>query len=90
MPERPVCIIDVGHSDADYLASWLMNGDPDRPICDHHKGQYETAYDDYSDIVWVPIEDEDDEPVPPWRTSLTGAEPGGFYGPPPPGLMYRR
>lgn len=49
------CIIEVGHKTHDRTASWLMNGDPEKPICDRHKGQYETAYDDYSDIEWVPL-----------------------------------
>lgn len=55
MPDRPQCIIEVGHQTLSADASWLMNGKPDRPICDRHKGYYETAYDDYSDIEWVPI-----------------------------------
>lgn len=50
------CIIDVGHQTNDPTASWLMNGDPERPVCDRHKRQYETSYDDYSHIEWVPIE----------------------------------
>lgn len=51
------CIIEEGHSVIPDTAHWLMNGDPEKPVCNHHKGYYETAFDDYSDINWVPIEE---------------------------------
>lgn len=54
--DRPCadCIIEVGPKPHP-PAEWLMDGNPEKPICDHHKRQYETAYDDYSHIVWVPL-----------------------------------
>jgi hypothetical protein len=56
----PDCIIEVGHRTNGRKASWLMDGNPEKPICDRHKQQYETAYDDYSHIMWVPISPRND------------------------------
>ena len=50
------CIIEVGPNPHP-PAEWFMNGDPEKPVCNHHKGYYETSYDDYSSINWVRIED---------------------------------
>ena len=33
-PDRPQCVIEVGHQTLSADASWLMDGDPERPIHD--------------------------------------------------------
>lgn len=50
------CVIEVGHP-AGTPASWQDRDHPEMTVCDHHKQQYETAYDDYSHLHWVTIEE---------------------------------
>jgi hypothetical protein len=49
------CIIKEGHVDGPVRATWTDEDHPEFRVCDRHKHQYETAYDDYSHIKWVPV-----------------------------------
>lgn len=50
-----MCVIEVGHRGGE-LAEWENADHPEHAVCDRHKGQYETAFDDYGHILWVPID----------------------------------
>lgn len=54
------CAIEVGLHDWPY---WKMQDGT--IICDRHKGHYETAYDDYSHIVWTRATEADLRAGPP-------------------------
>ncbi len=59
------CVIEVGHPKGT-PADWVNADDPEHTVCDHHKYQTDTAYNDYN-ITWnVLLQGIPDDNHPEW------------------------
>ncbi len=51
------CVIDVGHP-SETPAAWFNADVPEHTVCDQHKNQYNTSWDNY-DIKWEAVLEDD-------------------------------